>query len=157
VLEGTSGAADGVLFRERAQEAALEGRLSFGEACWAYPFERGRNRTVVGLRWAFRRSSTRVRDRRCPSQSGWGKSTLASGRRGGCRKGRKARETPSLRKLGRRGPARGVTARRAAACCCIQRRGLDSSQVCSGNTLLQKSVGGMWLRCSGESRHGTWA
>jgi hypothetical protein len=38
VAEGTSGAADGVPFREGAQEAALEGRSSFGEVCWAGPF-----------------------------------------------------------------------------------------------------------------------
>jgi hypothetical protein len=136
VLEGTSGAADGVFFRESAQEAALEGRLSFGEACWAYPFERDRYRTVVGQRWTFRRSSTRVRDRRCPSRSGWGKSTAASGRRGGGRKGRKANETPSLGKLGRRSPARGVTAWRAAVRRCNKRQGLGRSQVCSGNTPL---------------------
>jgi hypothetical protein len=87
VAEGTSGAADCVLFRERAQEAALEGRSSFGEACWAGSFERDRYRTVVGQRRAFRRGPTRIRDRRCPGQSGWGKSTAASGRRGGGRRG----------------------------------------------------------------------
>jgi hypothetical protein len=47
-MEGTPGAADFVLFRESAGEAALEGKSSFGKACWASPFERGRNRTVVG-------------------------------------------------------------------------------------------------------------
>jgi hypothetical protein len=98
--EGTSGAADSVLFREGAQEAALQGRSSFGETCWAIPFERDRNRTVVGLGWAFKQSRTRDRDRGCSSQSGWGKSTAASGRRGGGRKGRKARATPGLRQLG---------------------------------------------------------
>jgi hypothetical protein len=94
VVEGTSGAADWVLFRERAQEAALKGRPGFGAACRASSFERGRNRTVVGLRWAFSRSSTRIRDRRCPGQSGWGKSSAASGRRAGGRKGPKGQSDP---------------------------------------------------------------
>jgi hypothetical protein len=39
VVEGTSGAADCVPFREGVQEAALEGRSSFGEVCWAGPFD----------------------------------------------------------------------------------------------------------------------
>jgi hypothetical protein len=94
VVEGTSGAADCVPFREGAQEAALQGRPSFGEVCWVIPFNRGRNRTVVELSWAFRLGPTRGRDRRCPSQSGWGKSTAASGRRDGGRKGLKKPERP---------------------------------------------------------------
>jgi hypothetical protein len=39
VAEGTSGAADCVLFREGAQEAALPGRPSFGAGCWAISFD----------------------------------------------------------------------------------------------------------------------
>jgi hypothetical protein len=46
-MEGTPGAADCVLFRERAQKAALKGEPSFGKASRAIPFERDRNRTVV--------------------------------------------------------------------------------------------------------------
>ena len=94
VVEGTSGAADWVLFREWAQEAALEGRPSFGEGCRAGSFERGRYRTAVELRWAFSRSSARIRDRRCPGRSGWGKSNAASGRRDGGRKGPKGQSDP---------------------------------------------------------------
>lgn len=38
VVEGTSGAAECGSFREEVQEAALAGRLSFGEICRASSF-----------------------------------------------------------------------------------------------------------------------
>lgn len=89
-MEGTPGAADGVVFREKAQEAALEGGSSFGETGRVAPFDRDRYRAVAVHRQAFRRRSARGCDRGCPGQSGWGKSTATSGRRGGGRGG----ETP---------------------------------------------------------------
>ena len=87
MTEGTLGAADRVLFRESVQEAALQGRSRFGEVCSAAPFVRDRYRTVAGLHRAFRCKAARDCDRGCPSQLGWGKSSAASGRRGGGRKG----------------------------------------------------------------------
>jgi hypothetical protein len=99
-MEGTSGAAEGAPFREGAQEAALQGQSRFGAASWVVSFARGRNRTVVRSGWTFRQDLTRDHDRRCPSQSGWGKSTAASGRGGGGQKGRKAGKTPGLKQLG---------------------------------------------------------
>jgi hypothetical protein len=100
MTEGTLGAADRVLFRESVQEAALRGGERFGATCLAVPFERGRYRTAVELHRAFRCRAARDCDRGCPSQLGWGKSSAASGRRGGGRKGCKARATPGLRQLG---------------------------------------------------------
>jgi len=87
VTEGTLGAADRVLFRESVQEAALRGGARCGAACLAVPFERGRYRTAAELHRAFRCRAARDCDRGCPSQLGWGKSSAASGRRGGGRKG----------------------------------------------------------------------
>jgi hypothetical protein len=87
VTEGTLGAAECGLFRESVQEAALQGRSRSGGVCLAIPFERGRYRMAAGLHRAFRCRSAQDRDRGCPSQSGWGKSFAASGRRGGGRKG----------------------------------------------------------------------
>jgi hypothetical protein len=155
VVEGTSGAADCVPFREGAQEAALEGGSSLGEACWASPFDRDRYRTVVGSRWAFRRGSTRGRDRRCPSQSGWGKSTAASGRRDGGREGSKSQSDPWPEAARLAEPRKGWS-HPAAQRLAVANHGwsLGSSEVCSGSTPLQKSVGGMWPRRSGESRVG---
>lgn len=87
MAEGTLGAAECGLFRESVQEAALQGRSRLGGACWAGGFARGRYRTAAGLHRAFRCRLASSRDRGCPSQSGWGKSSAASGRRGGGREG----------------------------------------------------------------------
>jgi hypothetical protein len=149
VVEGTSGAADCVLFREGAQEAALQGRPSFGEVCWAIPFDRGRNRTVVELSWAFKLGPTRDCDRRCPSQSGWGKSTAASGRCGGGRESLAAKATPDLTQLGWE-CSFGDTTTRSGSICCQVWMGSSQFWVCSGDTPLQKSVGGMWPQACGE-------
>jgi hypothetical protein len=110
-VEGTPGAVDCEPFREGAWETALEGRSRFGEACWAGSFERGRFRTAAGFRVHSKRGSARARDRGCPSQSGWGKSTAASGCRDGGWKGENAGATPDLRKLGWSSPARDAATR----------------------------------------------
>ena len=53
--------------------------------------KRGPYRRAVEPRRYSSRGPTRIRDRRCPGLSGWGKSTAASGRRGGGRRGGKAK------------------------------------------------------------------
>jgi hypothetical protein len=86
-MDGTLGAAEREPFREGDREAALRGGWIFGEACLAVPFVRGRYRTAASWHRAFRCWLARGRDRGCPSQSGWGKSSAPSGRRGEGRKG----------------------------------------------------------------------
>ena len=135
-MEGTLGAAECEFFRENVREAALPGRSRFGEVCWVVLFERGRYRTAAGLHRAFRCRSAQDRDRGCPSQSGWGKSSAASGRRGGGSKGLKSQSDPWPEATRLADLARGVATCRAAVRCRNYRQGLDSSEVCSGDALL---------------------
>jgi hypothetical protein len=93
--EGTLGAVDCITFRGVVWKAALKGRSCVSAA----------NRVSRVPRWALRSSCRKVQgrpitarsfgafcskwrrasvhDKGCPGRSGWGKSTLASGRRGG--------------------------------------------------------------------------
>jgi hypothetical protein len=83
-VEGTSGAADLVDFREEAGEAALVSEPFFGAGSSGWlvrVFEAVTARSLSSIH--SRSRAARVGDRRCPGRSGWGKSTAVSGRRGG--------------------------------------------------------------------------
>jgi hypothetical protein len=103
--EGTSGAVTYVPFREGANGAALKSEPYFGAVSQVSSFELSRGRVTAR---PFAQDLSRccragTHDKRCSSQSGWGKSTAASGRRSGGQAS-ESRSTPSLKKLGERAP-----------------------------------------------------
>lgn len=91
-------------------------------------------------------------DKRCPGPRGWGKSTAASGRRGGGHKIRfRFDVTPGLRKSGWLFSSEDSHPSCRAACRHASKRwGLERSSVCSRTLQLQKSMGGVWRTNSGE-------
>jgi hypothetical protein len=80
-MEGTLGAADCVLFRERMPDAALVDHACVVHLRWARDVCLLVRRTVVS--GISSRSLQRVRDRRCSSRSGWGEASVLSDQGGG--------------------------------------------------------------------------
>jgi hypothetical protein len=88
-------------FRGEVRRAALQGVPSASEVHRADSFGNEAHTAGPSSHVDSSRGATRTRDRRCPGLSGWGKSTAASGRRGGGRRGPQSQVTPDLRKPGR--------------------------------------------------------
>jgi hypothetical protein len=150
LVEGTSGAAvRAFLSRGGAESGPTRCAERKRGAPGGFVRRRGPYRRAVELRRSSSRGATRTRDRRCPGLSGWGKSTAASGRRGGGRRGPQSQATPGLRKPGRWRSARGAITWWDVACH-GPLRGSDGTLACSGDTPLQKLAGGMWPRGPGE-------
>jgi hypothetical protein len=82
-MEGTSGAAEHATLRGAACEAALKGERRFGnEARSSGRHVNGASVTKLRRGRKLQPATPRVRDRRCPGRSGWGKAPVASDRKG---------------------------------------------------------------------------